>query len=137
MKKQYIIAGIIALGAVAFFMYSKNKKNTTSSTNSTNTTSTSTDMSNSSTNSTNTPSTSTDTSNETGISDNQIVTLAKGTDPTNAVFLVLGGKKYAFVSENALLNYGYKVPTVITLDQLNSLNSGGFVDKDGKVVKTA
>ena len=119
-KKQYIIAGIIGLVAVAFFMYSKNKKNTTSSTNSTNTTSTSTDM-----------------SNETGILDNQIVTLAKGTDPTNAVFLVLGGKKYAFVSENAFLNYGYKVPTVITLEQLNSLSSGGFVDKDGKVVKTA
>jgi len=68
-------------------------------------------------------------------------TLADGTlislgdkDPSKAVFLVLGGKKYAFVSEEALTKYGFKTPVVIEKSVFDTLPSGGFVDANGKVV---
>jgi hypothetical protein len=68
-------------------------------------------------------------------------TLADGTlislgdkDPSKAVYLVLGGKKYAFVSEEALTKYGFKTPVVIEKTLFDTLPSGGFVDANGKVV---
>jgi hypothetical protein len=66
---------------------------------------------------------------------NYTVTLGS-VDPTGAVFVILDGKKYPFVSEKAFVNYGYKVPDVITKEELDSFTTGGFVSEDGKVIKS-
>lgn len=54
-------------------------------------------------------------------------------DPTGAVHLVKGGKKYGFMSEKAFKAYGYIEPKSATKDEVDAIPTGGFVDEEGKV----
>lgn len=54
-------------------------------------------------------------------------------DKTNAVYLVVDGLKSAFVSEAALLKYGYMQPTMVTQAQADAIPSKGWVGEDGKI----
>lgn len=56
-------------------------------------------------------------------------------DPTKAVFVIIDGKKYGFMSEKAFVSYGYSIPRTITEEELKAIPSGGFVDENGKVIK--
>jgi hypothetical protein len=56
-------------------------------------------------------------------------------DPTGGVYIVENGKKYAFISEKAFVNYGYSVPKLVTKEELDAIPSSGFVDESGKVIK--
>jgi hypothetical protein len=67
--------------------------------------------------------------------DNFTVKLSTTADPTGATYLILGGKKFGFSSQEAFSNYGYTVPKIITKAELDLYPSGGFVDKTGKVIK--
>jgi len=54
-------------------------------------------------------------------------------DPTGAVHLVKGGKKYGFMSEKAFKAYGYIEPKSVTKEEVDAITTGGFVDEEGKV----
>ena len=66
------------------------------------------------------------------LADGTIVTLGE-IDPTGAVFVILGGKRYGFVSDEAFKKYGYKPPIVIEKTVLDTLTDAGFVNETGKV----
>jgi len=119
-NKKVLIGGILALVVLGYFYMAKKKKDLllASSDNATNGAS------------------SIDATTTSTIKDNYTVTLGS-VDPTGAVFLVLGGKKYAFVDELAFKNYGYIAPEVITKANLDLIPIGGFVDTQGKIVKTS
>lgn len=67
------------------------------------------------------------------IEDGTTITLGE-IDPSNAVFVVLGGKRYGIVSEEAFKNYGYKAPIVIEKAVFDTLPDAGFVNESGKVI---
>jgi hypothetical protein len=116
--KKILVGGILVLAIVAYFYIAKKKKDN--------------DLSITST----TPSGNSSSTETTPIKDNYTISLGS-VDPTNAVYLVLGGKKYAFISEIAFTNYGYTVPEVITKADFDLIPSGGFVNTDGTVVKAS
>lgn len=55
-------------------------------------------------------------------------------DPTGAVQLVKGGKKYGFMSEKAFKAYGYTEPKSVTKEEVDAIPTGGFVNEEGKVM---
>jgi len=62
-------------------------------------------------------------------------TIAWSDDPTKAVFVVIKGKKYPFVSEKAFVTYGYSAPKSVTKAELDLIPKGGFVSGEGKVIE--
>jgi hypothetical protein len=109
--KKFLIAGLVLAGVVVAVLYAKKKQKdlTTATTN-------------------------LETATEPMAKDNFTVSLGS-TDPTGAVFLILGGKSHPFLSEKAFTNYGYTVPTIITKSELETYPSGGFVNEEGKVIQ--
>jgi hypothetical protein len=110
-NKKVLVGGLVLLGIVGYFFLFKKKKVTEIDLPSTAETPTA------------------------SIEDNYAVTLGS-VDPTGGVWLVLGGKKYGFISETAWTTYGYTVPKVITKEALDLIPDGGFVDNEGKIVKS-
>jgi|688.fasta_scaffold00522_17 hypothetical protein len=55
-------------------------------------------------------------------------------DPTGAVFVVINGKKYGFISGKAFDAYGRSEPKSVTKEEVDAIPSGGRVDELGKVV---
>lgn len=70
------------------------------------------------------------------IRDNYTVTLGS-VDPTGAVYVILGGKKYGFPNDKAFISYGYTKPETITKAELDLIPSGGFISDEGKVIKNS
>jgi hypothetical protein len=115
-KKILIVVGLLVLGGFLYFRNKKAKANKVSG------------------NLANTSSMGDLTSvYPTGLKEKDTVNLGS-IDPTGAVYVLLSGKKYAFVSEKAFNAYGYKAPKTITKTQFDSIPNGGFVAEDGKVV---
>jgi hypothetical protein len=117
--KKVLIGGLLLLGAVGYYFMTKKKKNEESS------------LSN--------PESTTNTTSTNALpptEDNYAVTLGS-VDPTGAVWQVLGGKKYAFGSEDAWRAYGYSAPKTITKAEADSIPNGGFIGNDGKIIKAS
>jgi hypothetical protein len=55
-------------------------------------------------------------------------------DPTGAVHLVKGGKKYGFMSPKAFDAYGRSEPKSATKEEVDAIPIGGYVDEQGKVM---
>ena len=53
--------------------------------------------------------------------------------PNGATFLVYQGKKYAFISQEAFVNFGYTQPVISTQQEVDSYPKEGFVGADGRV----
>ena len=53
--------------------------------------------------------------------------------PNGATWLILNGKKYPFVSEQAFRNFGYTQPQMLTEQDVTAYADGGFVGDDGRV----
>ena len=54
-------------------------------------------------------------------------------DPTGAVFVVINGKKFGFMSPKAFDAYGRSEPKSVTKEEVDAIPSGGWVDELGKV----
>ena len=118
--KRVLIGGLVLLGAVGYYFMTKNKKVVESDSMTSNTTDT-------------TVANTTDTT--TPKEDNYAVTLGGAVDPTGAIYLVLEGKKYGFISGDAWRAYGTPSPKTITKAELDAIPNGGYVFTDGKVIK--
>jgi hypothetical protein len=114
--KKVLIGGLVLLGVVGYYFMTKKKKSEETVLSKPDSTGNIT------------------TGSTTPKEDNYAVTLGK-VDPTGAVYLVLGEKKYPFISEKAWVAYGYSAPKTITKAQLDAIANGGFVNNDGKIVK--
>jgi lipopolysaccharide export system protein LptC len=109
-NKKILILGLVVFAGLAYFyMQKKSKKNTLVESPEVNTL---------------------------PVKDNYTVTV-DSPGSTGAVYLVLGGKKYPFISEKAFTNYGYSKPEVITSAELEAIKTGGFVSEDGKVIASS
>jgi hypothetical protein len=106
--KRVLVGGVLVLGVLVYLYMNKKKKDAMLAT------------------------TNTTTSNNSA-KDNYAVTLGSS-DPTGAVWIVLGGQKFAVNSQTALKNYGSPVPEVITREQLDLLKLAGMINDEGKVV---
>lgn len=118
--KKVLIGGLVLLGAIGYYVMTKKKKSEESPLSKPE--STSGNMGNA------LPSATTE--------DNYAITLGS-VDPTGAVWQVLGGKKYAFGSEDAWRAYGYSAPKTITKAVLDLIPNGGFIGNDGKIIKAS
>jgi hypothetical protein len=54
-------------------------------------------------------------------------------DPTGAVFVVIDGKRYGFMSSKAFDAYGRSEPKLVTKEEVLAIPAGGWVDETGKV----
>ena len=57
-------------------------------------------------------------------------------DPNNGVYLVLNGEKFGFMSEKAFTAYGYTAPKMVAKEVADAIPSKGFINDDGKLVRS-
>lgn len=58
-------------------------------------------------------------------------------DPTNAVFLVIKGTKYGFMSPKAFDAYGRSEPKSVTKAELDAIPTVGYIDETGEEITYA
>ena len=58
-------------------------------------------------------------------------------DPTKAVFLVVKGEKFGFMSPKAFDAYGRSEPKSVTKSELDAIPTVGFVDETGEEITYA